>query len=303
MPTADRFMLASYIETQSDIQNIIRLFDSLNEFGGGFKGTPISIYYPDHASIDSDSLKKLDGIGIESTACAVPAQARKLFYAGKVYAAGEAEAEAERRKSVLIWMDEDTIILSEPDDFSFAPDIKLAYVPVMHNRSGSLYGAPPDDFWGRIYTLLGLTDDMLFPMVTPADQQTIRAYFHCGLAVVRPQCGILRRWVKDFEKLCRDEALAEMCASDRTKNVFLHQTALTGAVLNSINRDEMRQLPESYNYPVFFEKQYGAVRPFDSIENVVTLRCVVSSENMGEDWPTRLKGPQDKIDWLKERIR
>ncbi len=290
MTDRNEFVLATYIEAASNLPNVIRLTESLKTFGGHFHDTPVRVYRPDHIAIeDEDSLSKLRSLGVQMATCTVPEDSRRFCYAGKVYAAGEAEAYADRQGAVLIWMDEDTIVLSEPGYFDLAGDISLAYVPVMHNRSGSLYDSPPDDFWSRIYDLLNINADMLFPMITPADQQTIRAYFHCGLLITRPRCGILRRWVKDFELLYKDSVLSAMCEADHTKNVFLHQTALTGSVLNSIRRNQMRQLPESYNYPIFFEKQYGAVTPFDSIENVVTLRCVVSMTNVGDDWPSQIK--------------
>ncbi len=246
-------------------------------------------------------LERLRSQGVDVRTVEVTDEAKWFYYAGKVYAAGAAEAAAEGQAEILIWLDEDTVIIDEPSHFNLPDDIDFAYVPVMHNRSGSRLEESPDPFWDRIYRLLSVDEDTLFPMVTPADKQTIRAYFHCGLVVVRPEKGILRRWVEDFEILYKDPALTEMCRSDANKRIFLHQTALTGALL-LIPLRSMMPLSSRYNYPIFFEKQYGGVEVFDSIENVITVRCIVSRKNMGENWPEKLSGPADRVAWLKEHF-
>jgi len=98
-------------------------------------------------------------------------------------------------------MDEDTIIMQEPSELALNDQIDFAYRPVMHNRSGSLASKPPGSFWNRVYELLNLNPDQLFSIVTPADHQTIRAYFNAGLLAVRPERGILRGWGDAFKKL------------------------------------------------------------------------------------------------------
>jgi 16S rRNA C1402 (ribose-2'-O) methylase RsmI len=93
-----------------------------------------------------------------------------------------------------------------------------------------------------------------------------------------------------------------MCRADINKKIFLHQTALVGSILNSLKKDKMKELPNRYNYPIFFEKKYISEVTFDSIEDVVTVRCVVPVKEMGTEWHSKLKGPLDKIAWLKEHM-
>jgi len=299
----NRLILGTYIGSKDEMPNVIRLAESVRTFAGRFSKSPIWLYVPDDVIIDDkETLARLQALGIDIRTFSFPKDAAWFYYAGKVYAAAEAERAAEGKGDVLAWLDEDTIVLAEPVDFDLAPGVVLAYRPVMHNRSGSLLAAPPDSFWSRIYKKLLITDEMLFPMVTPADRQTIRAYLHVGLLVVRPERNILRRWATDFESLYKDSVLTAMCKADQNKWVFLHQTAFMG-VLHIVARNEMVELSDRYNYPIFFEKQYGAVEPFNSVENVVTIRCVVSLTSMGPDWYDNLAGPHDKIAWLKERLR
>jgi len=299
---SNRLTFATYAHTADELHNVCRFAQSLRTFGGKLSDAPVMLFAPQDLKVcDEQILGRLESFGVTLKNSSVPEQAQWFYYAGKVYAAGEAEALVEGDAGVLVWLDEDMVILNEPSDFELGPDFDFAYVPVMHNRSGSLLAQPPDDFWRRIDELLSITDDMLFPMLTPADKQTIRAYFHVGLMVVRPKKGILRKWVKDFERLHSDQVLVEMCKADANKRIFLHQTAMMG-VLSIVSRDNMLPLSRSYNYPIFFEKQYGGVETFNSLDNIITVRCIVSEEKMGAGWHERLSGPRDRIDWLRENF-
>lgn len=291
---------ATYAESAEELAHVALLAESIRTFGGRFNISSILVYTP-HGQV-SDAQKVLDTLGVAVVGCATPEKARDFYYAGKVFAAAEAEASVEGAADVLVWMDEDTIVLDEPEVFDLAGSMAFAYRPVMHNRSGSLYSEPPDAFWRRIYEVLEIPDTALFPMTTPADRQTIRAYFNAGLLVVRPERGILKRWAKDFQQLYSDSVLVDMCKNDRTKAIFLHQTALVGAVLNTLKRSEMAELPDSYNYPIFFEQQYDATRIFGSIDDVITLRYDVYFRNPDPQWAEKLQGPADRVAWLRRHL-
>ncbi len=293
-----------YVETPGQLANVCRLIESLQAFGGAWRDAPVWVYKPEDVSIEDGALlAKLSSLGGEIRPSRTPAAAKWFFYGGKPFGAAAAEEAAAGRAELLVWLDDDTIFLQEPREFDLAPGVCLAYCPVMHNRSGTLHGAAPNPFWARIYAKLALTDEMLFPMVTPADEQEIRAYFHCGELVVRPERGILRGWAQDFEALCGDSVLVALCKADRNNRVFLHQTALTGAILHRLAPEEMVQLSSRYNYPIFFERQYGAAKRFDSVEDAATIRIVVSAQAMGPTWAAELAGPADRIAWLKEHLR
>ena len=139
--------------------------------------------------------------------------------------------------------------------------------------------------------------------MTPADDQKIRAYFNAGVLVVRPERGILQGWGESFSVLCQDPELKKMCEADETWRIFIHQAALVGPPILELQREEMKQLPDSYNYPMFFKKQYGANREFDDISDIVTMRYDVYFRDPEPDWTEKLKGPKRKLDWLKDHLR
>jgi len=297
-------VFGTFVESAAQLSNACRLTESLRAFGGAWRDAPVWVYMPVDAVIDGEqSRARLRDLAAEVRTSATPEAARWFFYGGKPFAAAAAEQAAAGRAALLVWLDDDTVILDEPREFDLAPGVSLAYCPVMHNRSGTLYGVEPNAFWSRIYERLALSDDMLFPMVTPADEQKIQAYFHCGQLAMRPEKGILRQWARDFETLYSDSVLVGMCKEDQDKRVFLHQAALTGSVLHKLQPEEMVELSGRYNYPIFFERQYGATKPFRTITDVATIRCLHSAERLGPNWATELEGPADRIGWLKEHLQ
>lgn len=295
-------ILASYADSDESLRNLLIMAESIREFGGRFSSSPIMIYMSDEFNNpDKSIIDRLTGLGTQFRTSSIPDDANWLYYSGKTFAAGQAESDIENAVDILIWMDEDTVVLREPSELDLCADIAFAYRPVMHNRSGSLYSEPPNPFWDRIYRLLDIDGSLLFPMVTPADRQTIRAYFNAGLLAVRPEEGILRNWGRSFEVLYRDAVLAGMCRDDVEKRIFLHQTALVGTV-KLIDKSRMKQLPLTYNYPLFFQRQYDAVGEFDSIYDIVTLRYDVYFRNPDPEWKEKLKGPSEKVGWLRQKL-
>ena len=300
---AIQLIFATYIETEAELGNVCLLAESIRTFGGRAADAPVWVMMPDGLAVtDTTTQKRLRSLKVEVFTCGSPEEPRWLYYSFKPYAAAKAETLAEGIAAVLIWMDNDAVFLGEPSEFFLASGKALGYRPIMHNRSGTLKAQPPSEFWGRIYERLALTEEELFPMVTSADHQTVRAYFNCGLIVVRPEKGILRRWPVDFEALYRDSVLAASCRADVEKRIFLHQTALTG-LLNIVPRETMVELSDGYNYPIFFDRVFGADHPFNSIQDAIMIRRIDGPlKAAGPDWHKELIGPPDKIAWLKERL-
>lgn len=296
-------VIATYCESNEALRNAGRLIRSLRTFGGACRDHPVWICRPETAeTTPPELLKALTDQHARLLETPLPADLSWLFYAGKPFAGAECEARAEARGDQLLWMDDDTIVLNDPSECDLPDEIDFACCPVMHNRAGSLAANPPDPFWSAIYELLQLRPDQLFTMTTPADRRKIRAYFHCGLIALRPEKRVFRQWAEDFRKLVTDPYIEQMCRIDRVKRVFLHQHALTGAVLHKIDPARLRLFSESYNYPLFFDRQYGAMKAYTSLRGVVTLRIVVALAEIGEDWFEQISGPADRIAWLEKHV-
>jgi len=302
----ESLVFATYAEEPDALVNVALLSESLRTFGGRFSDAPVWVYVPEDLTTkvlaETAAVSKLKAGGVEFRTSVTPEDCKWFFYGGKPAAVARAEADARAGKKLLVWLDDDTVFLTEPTELLLDTRHSFGYRPVMHNRSGTLYDEPPVPFWARIYEKLSVPEQSLFPMTSVADKQKIRAYFNCGLMAVRPEKRIMKRWAEDFLLCCRDSVLARMCRENNTWRIFLHQAALVGAVVNTIPRNEMIELSSRYNYPVFFHKQYATTEPYDQIEAIVTLRTEVMINNGGPEWFRELIGPPEKIEWLRSRL-
>ncbi|MGD9346372.1 MAG: hypothetical protein PVH84_10945 [Candidatus Aminicenantes bacterium] len=298
-----KIIFAGFAEGTEQLSHMLVFAESVRKFAGRFQDAQIWIYIPEGSREKYKSiLHEFDALQADIYESAAPREALDYYFARKVFAAAEAEAKAATQSEILAWLDEDTVILKEPVDFMLPRDKSLGYRPVMHQNIGSLYSEPPDDFWSRVYKNLSIPESALFPMVTPADQKTLRPYFNAGLMVVRPEQGILKRWPENFKKLYEDPVFAEMCQEDVYKRIFLHQAALVGAILNSLKKEEMLEFSPHYNYPLFFHEKFEATRKFGDISEAITTRYDIYFRNPTPGWSERLKGPEEAIAWLKEKF-
>jgi hypothetical protein len=298
-----KIIFAGFAEGAEQLSHMLVFVESVRKFAGSFRNAPVWIYVPEGSKEKHKKiLEKFTALNAHLYESPAPDKALEYYFARKVFAAAEAEAQAETQTEILAWLDEDTIILKEPEDFLLPKEKSLGYRPVMHQNIGSLYSDPPDEFWSRVYKNLSIPESALFPMVTPADQRTLRPYFNAGLVVVRPERGILRQWPENFRLLYEDPLFAEMCQKDVYKRIFLHQAALVGAILNTLNKGEMLEFSAKYNYPLFFHEKFEATRKFGDISEAITTRYDIYFRDPTPGWSDRLKGPVEIITWLKEKF-
>jgi hypothetical protein len=221
---------------------------------------------------------------------------------GKVIAAAQAESDASGRTTVLARLDPDTIFLGEPEELILPEGKDLGYRPVFHRTISPLYEEPLDAYWSRAYELMGIQAAEVFPVVTPADGDTVRAYFQAGCVVVRPEKGIMGKWAAMLGRLAADARIREICGADPRKKLFTFQVALTGAVLKGLPRPALHAFSDRINYPIFFKEIYGAKRDFRDLSQAVTVRYEGLLADPPPDWDKKLMGPADKIAWIKERL-
>ena len=296
-------IFATFAEDTNSLRNVTLMAKSIRTFAGRYKDAPILVYMPEGLTRQREDIPaEFKGLGVEVRTSEAPEEGAWFYYSSKVFAAAGAEAEAKESAEVLAWLDEDTIVLQQPHEFMLPEGKSLGYRPVMHKNVGMLWTEPVDGFWGRAFELLSVPETSLFPMVTPADGDTLKPYFNAGCIFVRPERGLLARWADCWTTLYQDSSLTEMCKADVKKRIFIHQVALAAAILTHLERDEMLELSSKINYPIFFEQMFGARRVFDDITGVVTFRHESYFRKPAPDWDKRLKGPADRIAWIKEYL-
>ncbi len=295
-------IFATYASDDEALYWALIMAESIREFGGEMRNAPIWVYRPEgRPDVDSTLHTKQEVLGVVLKICPIPEDARGTLFAGKVNASAMAEAEAEGRGDILAWLDPDEIFVKEPKEFMLPEGISFGYRPVMHKLIGSLYSEPPDEFWSRVYSRLSVSESTVFPVISPLDQLTLRAYFNAGVLIVRPERGLLRRWPDCFRTLYNDSVFAEWCRTDRLRAIFLHQAALAGDVLTLLKRSETMELPSTYNYPAYFHDRYPAETKPKSLDDVVMFRHEFFSSDRGFMDITTIKDSKI-IDWVKQRL-
>jgi len=297
-------VFATFAEQESDLERIRVMIESIRAFAGRFKDAPVWVYLTEGLlASESEHLEEIESLGGEFWLGQGPEEATWFYLSRKVFASAQAEEEAEGKADILAWLDADTIFLREPGEFLLPKGKSLGYRPVMHRNISPMYKEPLDDFWKRAYENMSVPESLAFPMITVADGDKIRPYFNAGCLVVRPERGLLRKWAETFPLLYKDPVLKEMCRQDERKRIFIHQVALSGAIMKHLGRDEMLELSDRINYPIFFREMFGAKRDFHDIMDAVTVRYESFFDNAPPDWDKVLSGPPDRIAWLKARFQ
>jgi len=290
---------ASIAEDPSDFPTIRILVESLRTFGGKYKDASFRLYVPQSLLAAEGAGEAWKKLAVELRPFVAPVEAAWYPLASWPYAAAKAEAEAEGRAEILAWLGPDTVMLDEPGEMILPVDAALGYRPVFHRNINPLFAEPLDGYWQRAYAVMKVREADLFTMVTPADGDAIRPYFQAGCLVVRPEKGVLRKWLEYFKSLAADTAIRAMCEKEGKQRTFTFQVALTGAVLNHLSKNEMLLFSERINYPIFFKEMFGGQRDFRDLSGVVTMRYEHFFNEPPVDWDRHLLGPAERIAWLK----
>lgn len=296
-------IFATYAELPRQLYCARVLIESIRTFGCDYKDVPVWLYVTEQLQKDAtETLQKFASLHVDIKICQAPEEARWFSLANVVFMAAQFETDAESHGAVIAMLGSDTVVLQALDEFVLPKGISLGYRPVFHKNINPMFSEPLDDYWTRAYEIMSIQKSTVFPMVTPADGDTIRPYFQAGCLVVRPEKGIFRKWKEQFTALYSDSLIRKMSEKDIRLRIFTFQVALTGAILNNLERIEMIQFSDKINYPIFFREMFGAKRDFHDITNATTIRYEFFFNDPPDGWEKQLTGPADRIAWLKEHF-
>ena len=236
----------------------------------------------------------------EILAFPVGEEAASFPFAGKVLAASLAEEKARLETDLLVWLDPDTIVVQEPGDFLLPPDKVLGYRSVHHQLIGSLFHEPADLFWQLNYRICNVPEKKIFPMITVADQKTLRAYFNAGCMVARPEKGIFQAWRDTFFRVYRHPDLEAFYEKDRLYRIFIHQTLLTATVLQHCDPSELRELSWRINYPLHLHQEHLPENRPETLNEIITFRYEGTFRKPG--WQKTIPATGKLKAWLMEEF-
>jgi hypothetical protein len=274
------------------------LVSSIRTFAGSLSGSPVWVLIPQSENeIPEETQKRFVSLNVEVIPLKIDPDIVAFPFAAYVLAAATAESLALEHTELLAWMGIDTLILNSPASFLLEEDKSAGYRPVHHTLIGSIYENPPDPFWELVYRKCHVPQDALFPMHPHVDHNTIRPYFNAGHLIVRPEKGILRKWWDYFKKIYGDPSCEDFYEKNELYSIFIHQAVLTGVILSSLKRDELQELPFTYNYPLHLYQEAPQDLKPGNINELVTVRY----EEPGVLKTIPFQGPVKS--WLRDNIK
>ncbi|MFX0207842.1 MAG: hypothetical protein ACFFDT_17775 [Candidatus Hodarchaeota archaeon] len=268
-----KLILACMTASSRSNSNIHILAASTRKFGGRLSDSPIWVLVPTSENeFPKETIDKLSSLDVEIIPYTTDPEVMKFPFTDFVLAAATAESLAKDKSDFLSWIGSDTIVINEPKDLLLDEGNNLGYRPVHHTLVGSIYEEPIDPFWELVYQKCNVSKEKIFPMKTHVDGNILRPYFNAGFLTVRPKKGLLQSWWDQFKKLYRDPSFEQFYEKNRLYSIFIHQAVLAGVILSTLQKEELQELPFSYNYPLhLYEESPGEYRP-QSINDLITAR-------------------------------
>jgi hypothetical protein len=285
----------------SELEAVI-LARSIRTFAGRFSDSPVWFLVSESDQvIQEETERRLLDLDARLIPHSVEAPVLTFPFALKVVASATAEALAEPKADLLVWMDVDSLILNEPVSLILDGPASLGYRPVDHTLIGSPIDEPADRFWDHIYRSCHVSEADLFPMTTSVDENIIRPYFNAGMLVVRPKRRLLRKWRDRFLDIYQGPPFEAFYTENILTKIFFHQAILAGVVLSALDRDELKELPPSVNYPLHMHDQYPSSSRPSYIDELET--CRYDTLFQSPDWREKMLIREPLASWLDDQVR
>lgn len=283
-----------------EVQTLM-LLRSLREFGGGLAHMPVWIFVPDSKPLLPDAQEHIEHLGVEIHAYSIEEPLTQFPFALKTLAAAQAELLAESRHTNLAWHDRTGFICNQPEAFLLPADKAIGYRPTDIANIGAPYGEPLTPFWQTICDHFQINPDQLPPITTVLDQRQIYLYVNAGLLVIRPEYRVFRTWSQNLATTYALPKFQFFYHQDSAYAVFMHQAALTIAVVQRTSPNERLVLPDSYLFSVdnFFDYPEH-IRP-NRLDDIATGRF--HDFFVLADWEEKIIASQQLVDWFKRQLQ
>ncbi len=299
-PASKRIVFAMALSPGESGTSALLLAESIRAYAGHLSESPIWLYVtPNTDALPCEIEDRLLALDVKLISYKIDREMARFFFVPEVTAAAEAEEKAEGEADTMAWLGANSLVLHEPNDLQLPGGRSVGYRPVHITNVGSRIDTPLDAFWGLIYERLGVPAERVFPMKTHVDGNTIRPYFNAGHLAVRPGRRLIRRWRNAFLSLY-DKPEFEGFYTDGRYRIFMHQAVLSAVILAGFTRDELYELPPTYNYPIHLYAEDATGRRPGSVEELVTVR----HEGFWEepDWLERMPAREPLKRWLREKL-
>ena len=290
MSTApDKLIFLTLMRTAEEADFVRLLIASIRAFGGDLRFCPVWVFTigprPDLAT-ENVEIIPLD----------VPVSVKQYFFADKVFACAQAEALVAPEVQTLVWIDPECLVVQPPDLFDLGAAVDTAVRPVHIKNVGLSPDEPLDLFWQKVLEVVGL-EDVPLTVETFIGQEPIRAYFNTHAFAINPAKGLLQRWFALFSQLVADQAYQTAACQDVRHRIFLHQAVWSALLVAELDKQRIRILPPTYNYPYNLHDSVPVARRAQSFNE---LTCFTYEERtLQPDAISDIKIAEPLATWLR----
>jgi len=241
-------VFAICVNNNADVKKAELLLKSINQFGGKYSKNKFYVVYRDLKGINFEVLRKYNAeflpLQIDNAAIDYP-------FGHKAYACAQVEKKVAEQNCELVWLDNESIVLAQPDELILNPTKQCAFRPVfLLNSIGQELSKEPDQFWSKIYKETNLDPSKVPTVETFVENKKIRFYINCQVITVNPKLGIFTEWQKIFSNLIKDVEFQKAACNDVLHQIFLHQAVLSAVIASKIKSEEFQLFSNNYGYPI-----------------------------------------------------
>lgn len=298
--TQKDFVLGFCTKKGYETQTLI-LTRSLRKFGGVLSNLEVWAMYPESHPFDPSFMEMLLELNVKPFPFDIDENISRFPFAMKTIAAAQAEKLAEKSHAILAWHDRTGVILNPPIAFHLPEGKSLGFRPTDIANIGAPYGKPLPAFWEAVLKHCDLNVEQFPKIKTVLDQKDLHLYINAGLLVVRPQKRILQAWADHLKMLYNLPVFQKHYEEKYAYSIFMHQAALTAAVIKNTSLEERLILPDDYLFSVdnFFDYPTH-LRP-------ATLEAITTGRFHDffalDHWEDLIIASDDLKNWFKEQLK
>ena len=279
------------LEKQSQI-----LAESIRQFGGNLKDTPIYSFHPRQGEpVADETLKQFAVLGVDHQQVALNLKYHDYYLANKPYVCAYAEQTIDAE--ILVFLDSDKCFFAEPTEFLLPDDYNIG-LRVEYGRGIGSTGTEDiqDEYWRQLYQILDVKQEQF--VCTPIGNKKIRAYWNSGMVAVRKNAGIFTAWQENFEKVMQQGIVPKQ------GNYMLEQSSLSATVCAL--EENVFTFSSAYSYPLPLHNRLSAEFQLKSFEQIVSIHYF--GMFYYQNWQKELDKIKNmdkksaKYEWLRQTI-
>lgn len=274
----------------------LMLAESIRKFCGNLKDTPIYSFHPRVGEpISIETRKAFTALQVIHQQLPINQEFHDYYLANKPLVCAYAEQNIDAE--ILVFLDSDKCLFSEPEEFLLPVGCNIRMRPEYGQGIGSTGSQDPQDwYWMKLYEVLGVKREIF--VNTPIANKTIRGYWNSGLVAVRRNAGIFTAWKENFEKVMRLDITPP-------QGIYFVEQSVLSVTLCSLE-ENVPHFSSAYSYPLPLHNRLSKESRIKAWDEIVSIHYF--NLFFYNDWNAQIKSlksfnrASNKYQWLCEAV-